>query len=73
TAAKKYSLLNLINELHAMNSTSSYEVFVMDIMGDHARELLRGTSGIQTEMEDAISYIKLATIQVPVEVPQAPQ
>jgi len=68
TAAKKYSLATLIRELQEMNSSSNYEVFVMAIFGNYAQELLRECKGIQQEMEDAISYIKLATIQTPTPV-----
>lgn len=71
TAAKKYNLLNLIKELHDMNSISSYEVFMLSIFGEHTAALRDGLRNLQPEMEDAISYIKLATIQVQAPTVQA--
>jgi hypothetical protein len=64
TAAKKRNLNSLIKEIQELNSSSMYEIFISKIFNEYTPELLPFRINIKSMMEDAISYIKIATIQV---------
>jgi len=60
--AKQQNITQLIYTLQNLNSTSEYEAFLFDVFGTLSTHLIPKKHTVQEKMENAISYIKLATI-----------
>jgi len=63
TTAKSYQLHHLLREIEELNTSSLYEVFIRNIFGDLADTLTKDVPNLQYALEDAVSYIKLMSIQ----------
>jgi len=64
---KRHSSMEIMEQIHQLNSTSEYEMFLIQVFQEYAKELIPRKFSIQEKMENAVSYIKLTNIAKDVE------
>jgi len=69
---KRHSSMEIMEQIHQLNSTSEYEMFLIQVFQEYAKELIPRKFSIQEKMENAVSYIKLTNIAKDVEQQNLP-
>jgi len=69
---KKHSSTDIMEQIHQLNSTSEYEMFLIQVFQEYTKELIPRKFSIQEKMENAVSYIKLTNIAKDVEQTTVP-
>lgn len=62
TYAKNTPITAILQQVHMLNSSSMYEIFLDEVFGKWAHLLMPKNHSLQEKMENAISYVKLANI-----------